>query len=125
MPLPDSDLQRVSSLEQVVVPANVQPGGSFDVLLCKVQRGVEKTVRKTLWRASGCAPELQRQQPMQLQGARHSHRPSAKARRTAGRCDARAIDDFCTVPAVVQSYESSQELAARRSYAWLMPFALA
>eukprot|EP00966_Prymnesium_polylepis_P012237 281061-Prymnesium_polylepis.1 len=43
-----------SSLADVVVPANVGPGRSFDILIETNRNGLKKRMTKRLWRASGC-----------------------------------------------------------------------
>ena len=67
--------EKFDKLEDVIVPADVAPGASFQVMLKKTERG--KTVWKetTLWNGSGACPAIQERHAEVVEGWRHEYRP--------------------------------------------------
>ena len=70
-----------STLDAVQVPAGVPAGGCFLVSVAATRRGKDVSVPKPLWRASGCMPAVQARAAVTVPGARHQHRPAARAGR--------------------------------------------
>ena len=85
-----------ASVDAVVAPTAVAPGGRFVVNVMATRRGRRVAVEKELFKASGCAPTIVMPKRTLAGGARSAQRPSALARAEAGSVRARAIDHVVT-----------------------------
>ena len=101
-PLPARPLAQLQHLQ---VPSQVPPGGKFYVLLPSTGRGSAAGTAKAVWRASGCSPAIQPRNVHAVAGARHAHRPSARAGGSQ-----RAANNFITTDVQVSTWTTGEEL---------------
>lgn len=99
-----------SSLEQVRVPAGVQPGQPFTVQVYATRKGQRVPKPRRLWRASGMMPCIVGRRVRVASGSRHASRPSAVARSSTGDRRAQPIDNITTVSADVAEWQTSEEM---------------
>ena len=94
-----------SSLSKVVVPSHVPAGAKFEVRLSCSRNGEPASKLKSLWRAAGNKPVVQRRTVTSAPGKRWSQRPSERVGPGA-----LAVDALVTTATSVQSWETEDEL---------------
>ena len=85
------------------------PGASFMAPIQKVEKGRVVTVRKQLWRGSGCMPAIQPRHGVQVPGRRHEQRPSSMAKKALGR-GGHAVDHTRAQAYVAAAWSTDAEL---------------
>ena len=71
---------KFNKLEDVLVPAEVAAGASFQVMLQKSDRGKKVWKKTTLWNGSGARPAIQERHAEVVKGWRHEYRPDPLSR---------------------------------------------